>query len=229
MFGIWKTSNVDHLDDGNYQIGECDKLTKELIDYSIKTGENPPEEDIEEKIYRNGSQDDLIIEDELLKEKTLYKHELRLSQDKNGELTENKLTEIYKNTYELIEAKEKTYENREGKLVYDLTQDGTHILLLPLDPLECKIFAANQLVQIENSIEEPFDFFPYGAVVSFKRYCFISNNFFHILKTRQTFTKKRTDVYKYMFLCDFINFFVLLFGFSEFSVSFWIFSFSIFL
>lgn len=225
MFGVWKTTNADHLDDGSYQIESCDATTRELIQYSLKTGENLTDEDFDEKVYRNGSQDNLVMDDELLKEKTLFKHEIDLTEDRNGELTERKLTAVYKDTYELINAKETKFENKDGKLVYKLKQNRTKMLLLPLDPLECKIYAADQLIRIENSIEEPFDFFPWGAVMSLQKYCFIASNFFQMLKRRRNSTKKRTDVYKYMFLCDFINFFVLLFGFSEFSVSFLTFGF----
>ncbi|XP_053665135.1 piezo-type mechanosensitive ion channel component [Anopheles marshallii] len=57
-------------------------------------------------------------------------------------------------------------------------------------------------------------YFPQIAKASFLRYSAALKAFFAQLFDRTS--RKTTDVYGYMFLCDFINFFVILFGFSSF-------------
>uniref|UniRef100_A0A182PCF5 Piezo-type mechanosensitive ion channel component n=1 Tax=Anopheles epiroticus TaxID=199890 RepID=A0A182PCF5_9DIPT len=57
-------------------------------------------------------------------------------------------------------------------------------------------------------------YFPQIAKEAFLRYSAALKAFFVQLLDRQS--RKSTDVYGYMFLCDFINFFVILFGFSSF-------------
>ncbi|XP_040171399.1 piezo-type mechanosensitive ion channel component isoform X11 [Anopheles arabiensis] len=57
-------------------------------------------------------------------------------------------------------------------------------------------------------------YFPQIAKEAFLRYSAALKAFFVQLLDRQS--RKTTDVYGYMFLCDFINFFVILFGFSSF-------------
>lgn len=48
------------------------------------------------------------------------------------------------------------------------------------------------------------------------KYCSPFTNFFRKLLTMAN--RVSADVYTYIFLCDFINFFVLLFGFTAFGV-----------
>ena len=43
-----------------------------------------------------------------------------------------------------------------------------------------------------------------------------ARNFINTLVQKRS--RKVVDVYKYMFICEFINFFVLLFGYSDFAV-----------
>ncbi|XP_049282324.1 piezo-type mechanosensitive ion channel component isoform X11 [Anopheles funestus] len=57
-------------------------------------------------------------------------------------------------------------------------------------------------------------YFPQIAKQAFLRYSAALKAFFAQLFDRTS--RKTTDVYGYMFLCDFINFFVILFGFSSF-------------
>ncbi|XP_035907443.1 piezo-type mechanosensitive ion channel component isoform X16 [Anopheles stephensi] len=57
-------------------------------------------------------------------------------------------------------------------------------------------------------------YFPQIAKEAFVRYSAALSAFFKQLLDRTS--RKTTDVYGYMFLCDFINFFVILFGFSSF-------------
>uniref|UniRef100_A0A182NU57 Piezo-type mechanosensitive ion channel component n=1 Tax=Anopheles dirus TaxID=7168 RepID=A0A182NU57_9DIPT len=57
-------------------------------------------------------------------------------------------------------------------------------------------------------------YFPQIAKEAFRKYSVALKAFFVQLLDQQS--RKTTDVYGYMFLCDFINFFVILFGFSSF-------------
>ncbi|XP_055643566.1 piezo-type mechanosensitive ion channel component isoform X1 [Toxorhynchites rutilus septentrionalis] len=70
------------------------------------------------------------------------------------------------------------------------------------------------LVCITHHAEAPGDYFPHVVKHSFQKYCGSVKAFFSQLLDRQS--RKTADVYGYLFLCDFINFFVILFGFSAF-------------
>lgn len=52
----------------------------------------------------------------------------------------------------------------------------------------------------------------------FQKHASATKEFFNQLFDRES--RKTADVYGILFLCDFINFFIILFGFSAFGVSF---------
>jgi piezo-type mechanosensitive ion channel component 1/2 len=224
MFGLWKTSPGEQFGEGNYQLEKCDDKTAELIQYSLMTGENGEVDEVSGKIYRTESEEKLIDDEEDLKQKALFKNELCSNYDENSGEEKKTLKAIYKDTYEIIKGKEDIFEDNHGKVVIKLRQGNTRMRLRPIDPLDCKIYAANELVEVETVIEEPFEFFPSAVSLAIKRYFYITRNFFEMIKPKHTASRKRVDVYKYMFFCDFLNFFVLLFGFTEFVVSFFEFS-----
>lgn len=58
------------------------------------------------------------------------------------------------------------------------------------------------------------------AALSTKKYCSSFTKFFKKLLLQVN--RVTGDLYVYIFLCDFINFFVLLFGFTAFGVSVWV-------
>ncbi|XP_055550145.1 piezo-type mechanosensitive ion channel component isoform X2 [Wyeomyia smithii] len=70
------------------------------------------------------------------------------------------------------------------------------------------------LVCITHHSEDSGDYFPQIVKHSFLKYTANVKAFFSQLLDRQS--RKTADVYGYLFLCDFINFFVILFGFSAF-------------
>ncbi|XP_062548757.1 piezo-type mechanosensitive ion channel component isoform X4 [Armigeres subalbatus] len=70
------------------------------------------------------------------------------------------------------------------------------------------------LVCVTHHSEESGDYFPQIVKHSFQKYTESVKSFFSQLLDRQS--RKTADVYGYLFLCDFINFFVILFGFSAF-------------
>ncbi|XP_065091959.1 piezo-type mechanosensitive ion channel component isoform X4 [Ochlerotatus camptorhynchus] len=72
----------------------------------------------------------------------------------------------------------------------------------------------NALVCVTHHTEDSGDYFPQIVKHSFQKYTESVKSFFSQLLDRQS--RKTADVYGYLFLCDFINFFVILFGFSAF-------------
>ncbi|XP_058821886.1 piezo-type mechanosensitive ion channel component-like isoform X2 [Topomyia yanbarensis] len=70
------------------------------------------------------------------------------------------------------------------------------------------------LVCITHHSEDAENYFPQIVKHSFQKYTASVKAFFNQLLDRQS--RKTADVYGYLFLCDFINFFVILFGFSAF-------------
>lgn len=62
-----------------------------------------------------------------------------------------------------------------------------------------------------------YKYLPKKALVNTKKYCSACTIFFHKLLTQTN--RVTADVYVYIFLCDFTNFFVILFGFTAFGVS----------
>lgn len=210
-FGLWKSSKDTEFEEGSYHLESCDTKTIEMLQH-CKPSEENDDEDSYEKVHRDGSHEKLIDDEEDLKQKSLFKHEV---QTINGK---KKIQAIYQNSYEITKGKEEVYEDSEGKVVIKLRQNDIKMKLRPIDPLDSQVIPTNKLIEVEHFIEEPLDFFPWAISLSLKRYCFITKNFFELIKPKRTRSRKNVDVYKYMFFCDFINFFVLLFGFSEFSV-----------
>lgn len=77
----------------------------------------------------------------------------------------------------------------------------------------------DKLVQFEKTPEEDAhaqNYFPNVSAISKTKYCSPFTTFFK--KLLKLTNRVSADVYTYIFLCDFINFFVLLFGFTAFGV-----------
>uniref|UniRef100_A0A1B0DRJ2 Uncharacterized protein n=1 Tax=Phlebotomus papatasi TaxID=29031 RepID=A0A1B0DRJ2_PHLPP len=71
-----------------------------------------------------------------------------------------------------------------------------------------------QLVQVTDVKEQPTSIIPPVVKLSFNRHCSAFRIFFGQLLDRSS--RVSADVYAYMFFCDFINFMVVLFGFTSF-------------
>lgn len=68
-------------------------------------------------------------------------------------------------------------------------------------------------VVVEQTDEEPVDYITM-AKISFKKYMSTAKEFVRQLFDRES--RHTADIYGFLFLCDFVNFFVILFGFSAF-------------
>lgn len=212
MFGLWKTSRwMPSIQEGTYELENCDLNTLLLIERSLKEDGDYSEED---ETSDNSSDSDTDVE-----ELTLFRHELKTIYNIKGDEIDKKIKPIFKKTAEIINAKEEIFEDREGKVVIKLIQDEVKIRLRSIDVNFERPFKATELVEVETVIEEPFDFFPWGVFLSIKKYCFVTRNFFKMMNPKRTSARKRVDLYKYMFFCDFVNFFVIFLGFPEFTVS----------
>ncbi|XP_055681362.1 piezo-type mechanosensitive ion channel component isoform X3 [Lutzomyia longipalpis] len=71
-----------------------------------------------------------------------------------------------------------------------------------------------QLVQVTDVKDQPTSIIPPVVKLSFNRHCSSFRIFFGQLLDRSS--RVSADVYAYMFFCDFINFMVVLFGFTSF-------------
>lgn len=76
---------------------------------------------------------------------------------------------------------------------------------------------ATDVVVVTKTMEEPSNYCPGIIKLTFEKYLSSTKAFYRQLVDRRS--RKTADVYTLIFLCDFINFFVILFGFSSFGVS----------
>ncbi|CAO1373323.1 unnamed protein product [Diamesa tonsa] len=106
------------------------------------------------------------------------------------------------------------------KLSHSITLRQDHVSL-KIRPFECpKMYQQpkEKCIIVDNTIEEPSDFSPNIFLLSFQKHVSHLKNFIKTLVQKRS--RKVVDVYMYMFMCEFINFFVLLFGYSDFALQF---------
>lgn len=73
------------------------------------------------------------------------------------------------------------------------------------------------VVVVTKTVEEPSNYCPGILKLTFNKYLSSAKAFYRQLVDRRS--RKTADVYTFIFMCDFVNFFVILFGFSSFGVS----------
>lgn len=90
---------------------------------------------------------------------------------------------------------------------------GDHTLALGTTE---QIVAEDQVnIQLNTIQQQPGEYIPGITHLTNKKYFSTFKDFFTNIVNK---ARLPTDVYSFMFLCDFINFFVLLFGFTSFGV-----------
>ncbi|XP_037913810.1 piezo-type mechanosensitive ion channel component isoform X6 [Hermetia illucens] len=119
--------------------------------------------------------------------------------------------------YILLDEPPKTDEldgvsSQEVKDIAVITKDENTLIIARQNPGE-QIAEGEVCVHVSNFIEEPGNYLPEIIKVTSAKYCSPIVTFLQDLLYK---ARLPTDVYAYMFFCDFINFFVLLFGFSAF-------------
>lgn len=218
-FGLWTSAAKYEFKDGTFQIEKCDFRTTKLIQKSLsyeKLADEDKELEVTVDVDGTKRSDELAIDPEEGRQKVLIKHELGTEYGED----EDKIRAVYRNPTDLIQAHENVLKDNHGQYAVELDHDMVQLKLNLIDPSSsAKAYPANQLVVVESSIEEPMDFLPSVTSLSLRHHFFIIKNLRDLLKPRRGVERKRMDVYKYMFFCEFINFLVLLFGFMEFVVS----------
>lgn len=108
-------------------------------------------------------------------------------------------TELVKNSKEIV------IVNNDEKLRLTQTPDENGKTVRVVDDRDT--------VVVEQTDEEPADYITM-AKISFKKYMSTAREFVRQLFDRES--RHTADIYGFLFLCDFVNFFVILFGFSAF-------------
>lgn len=214
-FGLWKSSVAEEFTEGCFLLDKCDDKTSQLIEYNLiqSLTSMKSESDDDAKIYRFGSREHLI-DDMHLNCKVIFRHEI------NDNIEIPKVRSVYKHRYELLTADEELFKDNNGKMMIKLLQDN---IRLRLRPIHCdnisQTYPVDKLIIADCTLEEPSDFCSSSIIMmSIKRYISFMKKYFRNMIPEHKFPRKIADVYKYMFLCDFINFLILLFGFTEFAV-----------
>ncbi|KAL9707746.1 hypothetical protein quinque_011264 [Culex quinquefasciatus] len=131
-----------------------------------------------------------------------------------------KLDTTDEKTKALIKAAQEVEKDRESLVIRQETTELSMVKVeegteqQQLDQQEPNGNGAAALVCVTHHAEEAGDYFPQIVKHSCLKYTDSVKAFFNQLLDRQS--RKTADVYGYLFLCDFINFFVILFGFSAF-------------
>lgn len=217
-FGLWTSASKYQFVEGSFLIERCDSMTTKMIQHSLNNCDPLNKEFSEQKIETTNSVNELISDEENLKQKIIYKHAL------STDYVENKvmMKAVYKAQSDWISAQETAFKDFKGQDVIQLCQEDVQLKLRLLDPSDhTKVYPVDRLTVVDNLIEEPLDFLPSSTMMAIKHHAYILSKFLELMRPKhKIYERKRVDVYKYMFLCDFINFLVLLLGFEEFVVSF---------
>lgn len=216
-FGLWTSVEDYSLNEGKFAIIECDPQTSEVIKMCLKEGS--VEDGMVETVAEDTSKDALIVNEDDIKQTILVKHEVKLNYE-DGKM---RVEPVFKDRIELLKANENIFTEDDGENVIKLSQDEVR---MKLGPLNSNIdIDRRRIAVIEIYVEEPSDFASSIVWLSMKQHCYMLRNLFNFIAPTQVAARKRVDVYTAMFFCDFINFLVLLFGFSEFVVRFQTFGF----
>lgn len=218
MIGLWKDNSEFVFHEGTFELDRCDTKSKALIKYLLKNEPRiSPQEDgvasSEIKTESNRSSDLLV--DDTKSITVLYRHEYRRNEE--HELIEA----ILKDRSEIVKAREEIFRDNNGRLALKLRQEEFKLRIRPINEHDYKTqYPIQRIIVVENMIEEPIDFYPLGVLMSFQKYASHTSNFIGNLFKRLQNPRKPEDCYTSMFFFEFVNFFVLVFGFSTFAVRF---------
>ena len=120
----------------------------------------------------------------------------------------------------MITAREEIFHDNNGKLALKLRQENIKLRIRPINPHDSKKhYPIQRIIVVESVIEEPIDYYPVAVVMSLQKYASPIIKFFGNLFKGFKNPRKPEDYYTAMFLFEFVNFFVLVVGFSTFAVS----------
>jgi hypothetical protein len=213
MFGLWKEDVEPTFHEGTFELDRCDPKSKNLIRQTIVHGLKPQPSEISNEPTSIESSDVLTDESEMSIKK-LYRHEY------NEE--KNEIDAILKEGPLIMKAREEIFCDNKGRLALKLTQEDLKLRIRPIDVVEdsMKNFPIQRIVTIESEIEEPI--FPAVLMMSIQRYISLTSGYLKGLFDHYRTPRQPVDMYTFMFFFEFVNFFVLVFGFSTFAVSYFI-------
>lgn len=212
MFGLWNDENEFVFHEGTFELDRCDAKTKSVIKYALKyelkkfnQDESKTSEEIKADI--NESNDYLI---DSSSSKILYRHAF----------INDVYEELYVDSNEIMKAREEIFCDNQGRLAMKLRQDNVKLRLRPIKLHDSKkIYPIQRIVEVTSDIEEPVDFYPMIFIIGIQKYFSLSTIFLKSLFSKH-YPRKPVDCYTLMFFFEFVNFFVLVFGFSTFAVSY---------
>jgi hypothetical protein len=213
MFGIWKNDENEFLA-GFYELDKNNKKTNKLIKLIQEDEKLVKEIDTNDEIKSevDGSTNKLL---DASSSKIVMKIETQ-DAEKNQE---SNLKEVVKSKKEFLRANEEIFHDNEGKLSIMITQGNSTVKLYSIDSTDTvKNYKLDEFVMVDYKLEDPVKFYSSVILMSFKQYFSLLTNFIKFLVPKHHSPRKSVDVYTFCFLCDFMNFFVLLFGFSKFAV-----------
>uniref|UniRef100_A0A336MKE4 CSON001936 protein n=1 Tax=Culicoides sonorensis TaxID=179676 RepID=A0A336MKE4_CULSO len=121
-------------------------------------------------------------------------------------------------TAEVAVKDEKDKKDDEEERLYIVKQDDIEVKLKKVDS-EAQLGSRGSadVVIVTKTVEEPSSYCPGILKLTFQKYLSSTRAFYLQLIDRRS--RKTADVYTLLFLCDFINFFVILGGFSAFGTA----------
>lgn len=211
-FGLWILDS-EKFDFGFYHVVKSDDKTSQILEgiVGLKEEQEDNEEDFDNNSITEQSEEVLIKAESKDEFMNFYRHELKTSE--NNQLT---LRKTYKNPKEKMTAKIDTVEDHLGTKYLRLRQEKVELVLEPTEDYEHEKIEETLIIeQCEETCPLKYSQI---LLMSLKKYFFFDNEFAP-KSNKKRIQKSHVDVYKYMFFCEFLNFFVLLFGFTEFSVN----------
>lgn len=215
FLGLWTAteSSMYKFEEGNFRLVETDEKTSELIQHVFSSSQIASEPS-DEKITSTASKSPLI--DVLEREKVIFKHHVEAGVDDSKKT----IMTLFKDPMEMISASEELIQSNDGQFCVKLRQGDTEMKLRPISSSDnLRTIPVAAVVRVEHEIEEPFDFLLPSMLMSLKKHGYIVTNLIELVRPSRIASRKKVDVYTWIFLCEFVNFFVLLFGFTEFGVS----------
>lgn len=211
IFGLWKEEEEPIFHEGTFELDRCDAKSKTLIKQTLMYGIKPQASLASENKIKVDSAD-ILVDDSTTTIKILFRHEY------NEE--KNEIDSISGARGELLKAREEMFCDHEGRLALKLRQENVKLRLRPINMFDStKSYPVQRIVTVHNEIEEPIDFYPSVLIMSFQRYISLTSSYLKGLFTKYRTPRKPVDTYTLMFFFEFVNFFVLVFGFSAFAVS----------
>lgn len=211
MFGLWKEEDEPTFHEGTFELDRSDAKTKLLIRQTIVNRMKPKESVISQENPELVESNDLLMDESDKRTKKIHRHEFNEGK--------NEIETIYKEN-QLLTAMEEIYCDNQGHLAIKLQQETVKLRLRQINPHNTnKSYPIQRVVVLENEVENPYDYYPNIIRMAIQRYTSLTSNYLKGLFSHYRTPRQPVDMYTFMFFFEFVNFFVLVFGFSTFAVS----------